>query len=156
MSAVSRSRQGAVAAKQVRDLMTTCFATIVILLIEYGLGMYVNTYVKLPRADAGSGTATAFGRAIANGPVGLAIHAVIGIILLASALSGIWRASTVRSSALVGLTFLGLVAVIVAGIAGSNFVGSQSAGSSMLMAIMAGVAILIYALTMFLVAVRRV
>ncbi|HEX4831658.1 MAG TPA: hypothetical protein VH478_11270 [Trebonia sp.] len=156
MSVVSRSRRGAVAAAQVRGLMTTCFATIVILLIEYGLGMYVNFYTRLPRADIGSGTATAFGRALTNGPAGLTIHVIVGIILLASALTAIWRASTVRSSALVGVTFLGLVAVIVAGIAGSNFVNDPSAGSSMLMAIMAGVAILIYALTMFLAAVRRV
>ena len=56
---------------------------IVLLLAEYGMGMYINLYVAVPRADHGSSV----GSAITNGPVILSAHAVIGLLLGLSVLA---------------------------------------------------------------------
>src|SRR5215470_7591116 len=50
---------------------------LVILVVEFGFGMYVNLYLTVPRADHGRG----LGTAIANGPAMLSVHAVTGLLL---------------------------------------------------------------------------
>ena len=67
---------GAVAV-DVRSVRRGSLAVLVLLVVEYGIGMYVNLYVTIPRADHGHG----LGSAIANGPTMLSIHAVIGLLL---------------------------------------------------------------------------
>ena len=52
------------------------------LTLEYLLGMGVNLYVTVPAADRGSGIGQAIGRAIMHGPAALALHAVIGLLLV--------------------------------------------------------------------------
>jgi hypothetical protein len=52
-------------------------AVLVLVVVEYGIGMYVNLYVTIPRADHGHGLRSV----IANGPAMLSIHAVIGLLL---------------------------------------------------------------------------
>ncbi len=47
----------------------------VALLVQYALGMVVNLDVTVPARDQGGGVFVAIGRAFANGPAGLAIHA---------------------------------------------------------------------------------
>ena len=49
----------------------------VLLLAEYGIGMYVNLYITVPAVDHGHSV----GSAISNGPVILSAHAVIGLLL---------------------------------------------------------------------------
>ena len=49
------------------------------LLIQYGLGMIVNLYVSVPARDHGGGMLTAVGRALANGPAALTVHAALGL-----------------------------------------------------------------------------
>jgi hypothetical protein len=44
------------------------------------LRLGVNVYATIPARDQGAGLAMA-GRAIADGPAGLAIHAVFGVLL---------------------------------------------------------------------------
>ena len=51
-------------------------AVLVLVVAEYLIGMYVNLFVTIPRADHGHGV----GSAIANGPAILATHAVIGLL----------------------------------------------------------------------------
>jgi hypothetical protein len=57
-------------------------AVLVLVVAEYLIGMYVNLFVTIPRADHGHGV----GSAIANGPAILATHAVIGLLLGLAAL----------------------------------------------------------------------
>lgn len=138
------------AAKQTRGLVVNSFAAIVMLLIEYGLGVWVNLYGKLPDSDKGVSAATGFGRAITDGPVGLSIHAVFGLLLLATAITALVRSISVRRPGLVVTTAVGLLAVVGAGVSGSSFVGDGANGSSMTMAVLGGVAIGAYALVCFL------
>jgi hypothetical protein len=57
------------------------------LLAEYCPGVWVNLYAQLPAADHGAGLLPAFGRAVAKGPVTLALHAVPGTLLLVTAIA---------------------------------------------------------------------
>ena len=55
------------------------------LLVQYGLGMGVNLYARVPAADHGAGVAAALGRALTSQPVVLAVHAVLGLLMLVRA-----------------------------------------------------------------------
>jgi hypothetical protein len=67
-------------------------AVLVLVVVEYGIGMYVNVYVAVPRADHGGGLASA----IANGPATLSIHAVLGLLLGVGALGVLLQAVLAR------------------------------------------------------------
>lgn len=140
----------ALSVKRVRGLRANSLAALVILLIEYGLGVWVNLYGHLPVSDHGASLTTGFGRAIAGGPVGLSIHAVFGVVLVVSATTALVRSVLVRRRAPMTVTAVGLAAVLIAGVSGARFVGSGSNASSMTMAVSAGVAIGAYALALFL------
>jgi hypothetical protein len=140
-------------AKRVRGLRANSFAAIVILLIEYGLGIWVNLYGQLPAADHGAKLAAGFGRAVADGPAGLSIHTVLGLVLIVSAITALVRSILVRRPALITVAAVGLVAIVAAAVSGARFVGHGDNGSSMGMAVAAGVAIGAYALALFLLAV---
>jgi hypothetical protein len=65
-------------------------AVLVLVMVEYGIGMYVNLYVTIPKADHGRSV----GSAIANGPATLSIHAVLGLLLGLAALGVLAQAVT--------------------------------------------------------------
>ena len=140
------------AAARVRGLRANSFAAVVMLVAEYGLGIWVNLYGQLPGSDHGASIAAGFARAIYKGPVGLAVHALLGVLLIVSALSAVVRAVLVRRLALIGATAVGLVAIVVAALSGASFVGDGSNSSSMGMAVATGVAVAAYALVLLLAA----
>ena len=67
-------------------------AVLVLVVAEYLIGMYVNLFVTIPRADHGHSVGTA----IANGPAILATHAVIGLLLGLAALGVLVRCCVTR------------------------------------------------------------
>jgi hypothetical protein len=139
-------------AAQMTGLRVNSFAAIVILLIEYGLGVWVNLYGHVPASDQGANIATGFAEAVSKGPAGLSVHAVLGAILVISAVTAIVRAALIRRPSVVGATTVGLVAIVVAALSGASFVGDASNGASLSMAIAAGVAIGAYALVLLFTA----
>jgi hypothetical protein len=143
-------RAGETRADRLPGLRGNSFGALVILLLQYGLGIWVNLYAHLPAADNGAGLASGFARAISNGPVGLSIHAVLGVILIASAVAALVRACLVRRRALIVAAAVGLTCILAAGFSGAAFVGNGSDAASMSMAVAAGVAIFAYALILFL------
>jgi len=134
----------------VQGLRANSFAALVILLIEYGFGVWVNLYGQLPASDHGASVATSFGRAVADGPAGLSIHAVLGAVLIVSAVSAVVRSLRVRRPVFIAAAIVGLVAVVGAALSGASFVGRGGNASSMSMAVAAGLAIGAYALVLFL------
>ena len=132
-----------------RGLRANSFAAVVILLVEYGLGVWMSLYGQLPASDHGTSLAAGFGRAVAGGPVGLSIHAVLGAVLVVSAATALVRSILVRRVALIALTSAGLLSVVAAALSGARFVGSGGNTSSMSMAVAAGTAIGAYALVLF-------
>ena len=139
----------ALAASGGRGLRINSFSAAAMLLIEYGLGIWVNLYAKIPASDHGKGTFAAFGAAVADGPVGLAVHAVLGTLLLVTAIALIVRAARVRNTATTVIGAIAFLAVAAAWLSGTRFVGDAADGASFGMAIATGVALLSYVIILF-------
>ena len=118
------------------------------LLIQYGLGMIVNLYVSVPARDHG-GVLTAVGRALANGPAALTVHAALGLLLILGAVNLVIRALVLRLRVVAWLSAAALLAIVGAAASGAAFVGSGADGDSLAMALLTGVALLCYAVNLF-------
>ena len=119
------------------------------LLIQYGLGMIVNLYVSVPARDHGPGMLTAVGRALANGPAALTVHATLGLLLILGAVNLVIRAIVLRLRLVAWLSAAALLAIVGAAASGAAFVGSGADGDSLAMALLTGVALLCYAVNLF-------
>jgi hypothetical protein len=120
---------------------------LVLVVLEYGIGMYVNLYSTIPRADHGHG----LGAAISNGPVMLSIHAVVGLLLGLGALGTAWQAVRSRRPAVIAWSSVGLVALVMAAVAGAGFTSTGDRSASMAMSVLTGVALVCYAANIYLV-----
>ena len=150
MTAAGRSTGGTDRAGRIRGLRANSLAGLVMLLVEYGLGMWTNVYATLPASDQGKATFAAFGAAVVHGPVGLALHALLGTLLVVTAVSVVVRASLVRRVPLIVVGCIALVAILTAWLSGAKFVGDGANGASFGMALATGVAILGYATIVFI------
>jgi hypothetical protein len=137
---------GRLTASRVSGLRRASFAAFVMLVVQLALGIYVNLYVTVPSADHGHG----FGQAIANGPAGLTLHIVLGLLLILAALGFLVQAILARHPALIAAAVVGLLAMIGAAASGSTFAGSGNDGASMAMALLAAVGLLCYGASLFL------
>ena len=120
-------------------------AAAIILLIQYGLGMGVNLYVTLPAAGRGG---RGIGDAFSSGPA-LAVHAVLGLLLILTALSMIIRSVIARHRASIVTSAVGLLAILAAAGYGASFVHDGAAAASLGMALATGVALLSYIIGLF-------
>ena len=119
------------------------------LLIEYGLGLWVNLYAQIPASDKGKGTFAAFGGAVANGPVALTLHALLGTLLLVTAVTLVIRAVLARKAATTVTGTVALLAIIAAWLSGARFTGDAADGASFGMAMATAVALLCYVIVLF-------
>lgn len=132
-----------------RGLRPAAFSAVVILLLEYGLGMWVNLYAQIPAADHGRGVLAAFGAAVAHGPLTLTLHALLGTLLLVTAITVVIRAVLARKAAAVVIGAVAFLAVIAAWLSGARFVGTSADAASVSMAMNTGVALLCYVIILF-------
>ena len=137
--------------KALNGLRTNSFAAVVMLLLEFGLGVGVNLYATLPVVDHGKALLAAFGSAVTGGPVVLGVHAVLGTILFITGVSAVVRAALLRQTALIVISGVSLLGIVVAWLSGARFVGTMANGASLAMAIATCVSILAYALILFIV-----
>jgi hypothetical protein len=121
-------------------------AVLVLLVVEYAIGMYVNLYVTVPGADHGG----SLGRAIADGPASLSLHAVLGLLLGLGALGVAAESILIRHWGLIALSVIGTLAMIFASVAGTGFTSTGDDSASMAMSVLAGVAMLCYATNIYL------
>jgi hypothetical protein len=112
----------------------------VMLVVQYGLGIGVNLYITVPTGGSAGRT---IGRAFSSGPL-LAAHAVLGVLLVLTAVSLVVRAVIARHRAIIVLSSLGLLAILAAAGNGVSFLHSGTDGASLDMAIATGVALLCY------------
>ena len=131
--------------RKIRGLRINSFAAVVMLMIEFGLGIGVNLYASLPASGNGKGVLGAFLSAITDGPIALTLHALLGTLLIVSAITVVVRASSVRRTPLTVIAGAGLLAVVLAWLSGARFVGSGGNGASLVMALATGLAVLCYA-----------
>lgn len=149
MSSTHESPVTGVPPRIVRDLRTNSFAAAVTLVIEFGLGIWANLYVNLPASDHGKSLFAAFGRAVADGPVGLSLHAIVGTLLVITGISAVVRAAFTRSPLSIALTGVALIGILAAWSSGARFVGDMTKGPTLTMAMATGVALLCYAVILF-------
>jgi hypothetical protein len=121
-------------------------AVLVLIVAEYGIGMYVTLYVAVPRADDGHG----LGSAVTNGPAILSTHAVIGLLLGLSALGVLVQAVIARHPGVIAASALGLCALAFASVAGASFTSSGTTADSMAMSVLTGVGLLCYVANLYL------
>jgi hypothetical protein len=122
------------------------FAILVLVVVQYAIGMYVNIYVSVPAADHGRG----LGSDISNGPGWLSVHVVLGLLLGLGALGLLTQAVLIRHWGVVVASAVGLLSLILASVAGAGFASTGDNSASMAMAVLTGVAVLCYGATPYL------
>ena len=130
-------------------LRQASLAILIVLIVQFALGMGVNLYVTLPAAGH-SGHASWFG----NGTV-LAFHAALGMFLILAAIFVLVRAIRARSVTLIVTSAAGLVAILLAAFFGSGFTDKLTDGYSLGMAIAFAVALACYAIGLYALTGRR-
>ena len=92
-----------------------CLATLIALVVQFGLGMWLNLYVPVPSSDQHAGIV----QEITNGPLMLTMHALLGTFLIVAAIVLLIRAVRTRHSGAAALTATGLGAILGASLPGS-------------------------------------
>lgn len=141
---------------RITALRANALAGLIMLLIEYSLGISANLYSALPAADRNTSLFAGGGAAAANGPLIVTLHALLGTLLLITAIAATVRASRLGARPLIALGCGALLATLVAWLSGSAFVGHQNNAVSLTMALAAALAILCYAHMIFMLDPRRV
>jgi hypothetical protein len=125
------------------------FGVAVGLLIQYAVGLWVSVYVTVPARDQGGGVLAAVGRALANGPAALAVHAALGLLLLLGSIALVVRAVVARDRFFIVTTAVSLLAVLGAAGSGAAFVNNGQDGASLTMGLLTGVALLCQLINLF-------
>ena len=121
----------------------------VALLVQYALGLWVNLYVTVPGRDHGGGALAAIGRALASGPAALAVHAGLGLLLLAGSIALVVRAVAGRAGFFMTTSAISLLAVLGAAASGAAFVNHGSDAASLTMGLLTAVALLSQLINLF-------
>jgi hypothetical protein len=114
---------------------------LVMLGIQFVLGMIINLFVKLPNThpgttgNFGSRAVHGFIWAISNGAgIALLLHIVVAIGLLLGSLALVIRAAVARSQAWLAVSIIGALGIITALTNGLAFIGYNSDATSFVMA----------------------
>jgi hypothetical protein len=130
------------AARRAR-LRQASLAILIVLIIQFALGIGVNLYTTLPAAGH-PGHNSFFG----NGAV-LAIHAALGMFLILAAIFVLVRAIIARNATLIVTSVAGLAAIILAAVFGSGFADKLTDGYSLGMALATAGALACYAIGLY-------
>jgi hypothetical protein len=153
-SAVTTARPGP-SAHDLARLRGQTFGALVMLIVQFAIGVVVNLYVTVPTADRG-GFFGALGKALTNGPAALASHAGLGLLIVLAALVLIVRAIIIRHTPTIVLSVLGLLSIIGAAANGIRFVSDGGANNaSLAMALAAAGAMLWYSISLFVLGNTR-
>ena len=128
------------------ELRRVSAIALVMLVLQYGMGMILNFYVGVPAADAHAGIFTE----IATAPLALTVHALLGVTLVGTAILLVARAMRTRDRLLAALAAAGLAAIVGAFVAGEMFVKNGEDSLSFAMAMLTGTALLCYVATLVL------
>ena len=102
---------------------------LVMLIIQFAIGMIVNLYSTIPAGDQNSSFWAAIGRALADGPAALTVHAILGLLLVVATVALVVRAVACRHVPVIVASSIGLLAVLAAASSGSRFVSTGSNGA---------------------------
>jgi hypothetical protein len=131
--------------------------TVIFLNVQFLLGMAGNLFVTIPRNHPGanppeyfSGVAQSVTWAILNGHLLLILHTSLGLILVVNAAGLLLQAIRLRTRNLIVVTALGAFGVLAAGFNGGSYLNYHEDFSSMLMATFFAVALVAYAVGLYL------
>jgi hypothetical protein len=105
------------------------------LILQFALGIGVNLYISPKKGGVGE--------AFSNGPL-LAIHAVLGLLLIIAAIGQLVLAIRARHTGIIAASAIGLIAIAAAASSGAGFLSDQAEGESLGMALATAVAMLCY------------
>ena len=138
---------------ELEGLRRVSLAALIMLVVQYGLGIILNLYIPVPVSDAHA----SLSQEIASGPAMLTLHALLGLALIGAALVLLLRAVRLEDRIMAVLAAAGLTAIGGAFASGEIFVRNGQSFASLAMALLTGVALLCYigALTRVSSALRR-
>ena len=113
---------------------------VVMLIIQFILGVIYNLYGTAPTSTKSIG--------LFSSP-DLALHVILGILLVIAALGQLIRAIGVRHQLTIWMSAVGLLAILAAGFAGLGFTGSGAAGASLGMSLAFAAALACYMVLVF-------
>ena len=125
-------------------LRRASLAILIVLIIQFALGIGVNLYVTLR-----PGHASWFG----SGAL-LALRAALGMVLILGGLAVLIRAIMARNATLIVTSAAGLVAIVLAAFFGSGFTKDLTNGYSLGMAIAFATALACYIIGMYAASTR--
>ena len=129
------------------------FGLLIALLVQFGLGMYVNLFASIPLNHPGHGAnnffagsyhSVAWAETSPHSPVILAVHAGLGLLLV---LGSLWLAVLAirgRRAGFVWAAVLGALFILGAGFNGASFLNYNEDANSYVMALLFAVAVLCY------------
>ena len=126
---------GRTEAERLVRLRGASIGVVVMLIIQFILGMIYNLYGTAPTSTKSIG--------LFSSPT-IALHVIVGILLGLAAIAQLVRAIGARHSLTICLSALGLVFIIGAGFAGLGFSGSGAAGASLGMSLAFAAALACY------------
>ena len=113
---------------------------VAMLIVQFILGVIYNLYGTAPTPEKSIG--------LFSSP-DLALHVILGILLVIAAVGQLVRAIGTRHKLAIWLSAVGLLAIVAAGFAGLGFTGSGAAGASLGMSLAFAVALACYVVLVF-------
>lgn len=133
------------------DLRDGYFTVLILLVVQFTIGMAVNLFVKVPLNHPGanppeyfSGVAQSVTWAITQGPLLLILHASLGLVVVVAGFGVLVRAIQSRDRAAIITSGLGALTVLAAGFNGGSYLNYHQDFSSMIMASFFGAAVTVY------------
>jgi hypothetical protein len=137
------------------------FTTIILILVQSGLGMAANLYVTIPAHHPGAhpsnyftGSANSVAWSVSHGAVTLAVHAVFGFAIALMAVATSLRVLTLTRRGVSVWALLGALFLLGAGFNGASFLDFNNNISSLLMSLLAFASVACYAVVLFQLASR--
>jgi hypothetical protein len=121
-------------------LRLSSLGAVIMLIVQFVLGIVYNLYGTAPTPAKSVG--------LFSSP-DLALHVILGILLLIAALGQLIRAIAVRHPLSVWMSAIGLLAILGAGFAGLGFAGNGASGASLGMSLAFAVALVCYVVLVF-------
>jgi hypothetical protein len=121
-------------------LRRSSLGAVVMLIVQFILGMIYNLYGTAPTSKKSIG--------LFSSP-DLALHVILGILLLLAAIGQLVQAIGVRHSLSIWLSALGLLAILGAFSSGLGFAGNGAAGASLGMSLAFALALACYVVLVF-------
>jgi hypothetical protein len=135
--------RGRTPASRLARLRISSLGAVIMLIIEFILGIAYNLYGTAPTADKSIG--------LFSSPV-LALHVILAILLLIAAVGQLIRAIGTRHRLAIWMSAVGLLGILGAGFAGLGFTSKGAAGASLGMSLAFAVSLACYVVLVFALA----